>query len=506
MWNHRRKLLPSLSLLLLSLLPGAARAALAIETLVIAVEVEGTKALDNVFEVTFTVTGTELGQATVTPEGGSAVVLSCSGGVSCTTTQVLASQAALDALLPTTAKSYTVTLTGLAGAPPPTVTDTFSFARPSVPSPAISAPVHDSTTVTPGLVEVLFTACPGTSCSLDSLASLLEGTTLLEGALLPVGETSWEPATELETATLYTVQLTHQTGGMLNLTADGVGGGTDDDAYVLTFSVQHSDRVSFTTADPPTGSVCILVNDSGTLDTSDCDVVSHVDDSGSGILDTSHACTTEAGGIPIEYAFQLAPNGAFLEGATAEFDGITVPMKGRLRGRDGVLRQRHAARFDDGAGTRLALRIREEATLTNLSSLTWTVEQSLRGKGPLGKVDDTTVTQRMQPPPPMPPAPPSPACNDGPLSLGWKLRFELEGIEGSAFGSFEREGGEPISLAGGQRFDPLTNEASVGLESAGANRGVRLRIRRFTIDEGTLEASGVIHFRAYGQSGTLVLP
>src|SRR5262245_3277390 len=128
--------------------PAAARAELTIETLALAVEVEGTKAVDSVFRVTLIVTGPEIVSASITPQGGPAIPLTCDTPERCMATLTLANQGALDALLPTTARNFTFTLTGAAPAAP-TVTDTLSFARPNVASPAISAPV-DGSVVRPG--------------------------------------------------------------------------------------------------------------------------------------------------------------------------------------------------------------------------------------------------------------------------------------------------------------------------------------------------------------------
>ena len=494
------------------LLPAAARADLGIDTLVVTVTTEGKSGIDTVFQVTLSVTGTEIASASITPQGGTAIPLSCSTATSCSVTQSLANQAALDALLPTSAKNFTLTLTGTAVPPAsaPTVTDTISFARPLVPSPAISAPV-DASTIEPGALTVQFLACA--SCSASTHAVLLKDGVSVEESDLPASSASWKPALALAAESEYGAKITHATGGVQNLTADGIGAGTEDDAYTFTHGVTHADQVAFSTGfAPPVGDFCMVVNDdpSDAIDAIGCALV---EEPAAGILDTSDTCTANAAGIPIQYDLQLAANGALSGIADADLDGNAslethAMLAGRLRGGNGLLRQRLRVRFDAGSDTRLAFRIREQADLATLGGtivppLEWLVEQTLRGKTAGVRQDESTTTLRTLP------ALPSDGiqCAGGTARTGWKLSFSLTGAEGPSAGSLELANGDSVALVVRQRFDIVTNLSRLRLESRGAEPGVRIQVKRLEIDDTSDQLiAGVVRFRAFGQGGSVLLP
>jgi hypothetical protein len=499
--------------LLLALLPGAARAALELTSLVLTVAIEGTNGVDTVFQVTVTVTGTDIASASITPEGGTAIPLTCGSATSCSVTQGLANQATLDALLPTTAKNYTLALTGTTGTPAPTVTDTFAFARPVVSSPAISAPVAGSS-IDPGSLEVTFAACTATVVAATTPATcaatqgvLLQGTTQLEEKLdLPASSTSWKPATALTEQSAFSAEITHTAAGTQTFTADGIATGTDDDSYLFTTSVTHSDQVAFSTGfAAPVGEFCIVVNDdpADALDPAGCTVVV---EPAAGILDTSgpYPLTAPpfltAAGIPFQYTLQLAPSGRLSGIAEADLDGVTgfeVPtdLVGRLKGKDGLLRQRIRMRFDAPASdTKFSVRIGEEANLATLlqamADLEWLVGQKTRGKdGGVKLSEDTTSTRTTAAAP-----------------TGWRLDFTLTGNDGPTSGSLELASGVSVVLAGKQSFDSASNRSDLKLESEGAERGVRIRVKRLEIDATNRIAAGAVRFRAFGQGGSLILP
>ena len=116
--------------------------------------------------------------------------------------------------------------------------------------------------------------------------------------------------------------ITHATQGTQNLTADGPGEGTEDDPYVFTSAVTHSDTVEFETGfAAPIGEFCIVVNDGGDADAIDPTGCAVIDAPAAGILDTSGTYQAQAAGIPVEYELQLTPKGRITGIAGADLAG-----------------------------------------------------------------------------------------------------------------------------------------------------------------------------------------
>ena len=488
--------------LLLALLPGEARAVLGLDTLLLGVEIEATAGTDTAFRVTITVTGTEIATATFTPAGGGAIALTCdAGNTSCTVTQNL-NQAALDALLPTTARNYTVSLTGTVGSPPP-LTDTLSYTRPALASPAISAPANGST-VSPGPVEVTFLACA--TCTTTTQGVLLQGGASIETKLdLPASSTSWTPTTALEASVPdYAVRITHLTGAMQNLTADGPGAGTDDDPYVFTHGIAHSDQVAFSTGfAAPAGAFCIVVNadHAGMIDPTGCTLIP--EEPTAGIFDTSGSFTSTADGVPFTYDLQLGAKGRSTGIAAADLDGngsFETPSEflGRMRGREGRLQQKVRIRFlAPESDARIYVRIRERADLESLQSaseLDWLVDQKTRGKlGGMKLAEDVTTTRTTPD-----------------AQTGWKLSFTLTGTAEPTTGSLELANGVIVALTGKQGFESASNLSDVKLQSEGNERGIRIRLKRLELDPSQPLSEqiqgGSVRYKAFGQGGSIVLP
>jgi hypothetical protein len=488
--------------LLITLLPGPAHAVLGLDELLFGVEIEATAGTDSTFRVTFTVTGTELASATVTPQGLAAIALTCDAtNTSCTTTQNVMNQAALDALLPTTARNYTVALTGTLGGQ--TLTDTLSYTRPSLASPTISFP-GDGATVDPGPVEVTFLAC--SSCTSSTQAVLLRGGAPLETKLdLPASSTSWMPATPLDAnVTDYAVRIAHVTGAQQNLTADGPGAGTDDDAYVFTHGFSHSDQVAFSTGSPaPTGDFCIVVNanHAGAIDPTGCTLLP--EEPVAGIFDTSGSFASTADGVPFTYDVLLSPRGRLSGIANGDLDGdatfeTSADLLGRLRGPQGRLQQKIRFRFlAPEFDARIHVGIRERADLASLQSapdLDWLVEQKTRGKLGGMKLAEDLTTMRT-----------SPAA-----LTGWKVSFNLTGTDEPTAGSLELANGVTVELSGRQGFDSASNRSDVKLRSEGNERGIRIRLKRLEIDPSQplpdRILAGSVRYNAFGQGGSILLP
>jgi len=491
------------------LLPGAARAALGIDALDLEVGVHGTNGQDTSFAVTITITGTDLEAATLTRQGATALSLPCSGGTTCTATQGLPNQAALDTLLPTTATTYTLELKQGTD----TITDTLSFARPVVPSPLISAPLAGSI-ISPGALDVTFSGC--STCS-PTQGFLLQGATQIEEKLdLPAASTSWKPLTELAPESDFSVEIVHVAIATASLVADGPAPATNNDSYTFTTTLVHGDSVAFSTGfAPPVGDFCIAVNDAAgdALDPAGCTIIV---EPAAGILDTSDSCSLSAAGLPIQYDLQLAPNGRLSGIADADLDvdgsfETHGTLVGRLRGKEGSLRQQlRVGLRDDSADARLGLRVREQANLATLVGapdppLEWLIDQRLRGKLAGTKIVEATTGLRTLP------ALPSDdiACAGGTPRTGWKLAFTLTGTEGLSSGSLQLANGNDVALEVKQRFDFVTNQTLLRLQSRGADAGVKILIRRLEIDDvpdPAQIASGVLRFRAFGQGGNLLLP
>jgi hypothetical protein len=494
----------ALLVLLLVLLPAAAHAVFDLATLDLAVEIEGTNGSDTVFRVTVEITGTEIATATLTRGGATPepIPLTCNVPTSCTATQSLPNQAALDALLPTAATSYTLNLTATTGTPLSALTDTFSFARPAVPSPAISAPAPGST-VDPGEVVVTFSACP--DCNAATGAVLLESGSQIDAKPdLPATSTSWTPAVAVPANASLSAEITHATGGVQNLTADGEEGGTEDDPYVFTHAVTHSDSVAFQTGfAAPVGDFCIVVNDAvaDAVDPTGCTVI---EAPAAGIFDSTGSYQTTAAGIAVQYELQLTPKGRLSGIAGADLDGdasFETPgeVSGRLKGKEGRLRERSRLRFDGGTSdTRFKVRIGEEAELSTIvlpgmDDLAWLVEQKTRGKANGAKLSERTTDTRTSPD----------------AFTGWRLSFTLTGSDGPISGRLDLASGASVALTGKQGFDSGANRSDVQLQSEGAERGIRVRVKRLEIDTTAAPASitaGALRFRAFGQNGSALLP
>jgi len=479
--------------LVLLLLPAAARAALTLTTVTLDVQVQATNGTDDAFKVTFTVAGTEVATATVTPQGagGAAISLPCTGGTSCSLTQDL-NQTQFNALFPTSARDYKIDLTQVGGTD--TITDTVSFTLPVVPSPAISEPQNGST-IDPGLIEVKFAACA--ACTATTQAVLTQGTTELEAnPNLPASSTSWMPQTPLAASSDFSVKVTHRTSGSLSPAPRYEPG---DVPYSFTFAATHSDTVQFSTGfAPPTGDFCIILLDEGlTGPGTDCAVL---DTPALGILDTSAIYLTVLAGIPIEYQVTLGPKGAISGPAQADLDGdasfeTSAPLKGRLRGKDGALRQRLAVRFvNDALDAKLRFRSLEEADLASLAQspdLISLLSEELRGKQDGAKVDAESST--------------TPITVDPPI--GWRLDFHLAGSEKDISGAtLVLSSGSTTSLAGTQSFDTAKNQSDIRLSSGGAEKGIQFRLRKLGTDGTAAITSGEFKFRAFGQSGSGLLP
>jgi hypothetical protein len=483
----------------LALLPGAAQAQLDLATVELEVAIDGTAGVDTLFQVTVRITGTDIASASITTTGQPPLAIPCPSATECTTTQNLANQAALNALIPTTATNYKIDPVGSEDGAP-TLTDTFSFARPVVASPAISEPLN-GTSVDPGQITIRFVAC-GTCNAATRGTVLQDGSPFEERLNLPASSTSWLPTMPFPANSSFTAKIEHATESTQNQTADGPAAGTDDDPYTFTSRVSHSDMVDFMTGfASPEGNFCIIVNDpTMTLfDTGDCDGLAYVEAPASGVFDPSGMYALTAAGIPVLYSVQMNPKGKLTGIADADVgdDGsFETPgeLKGRLKGKDGRLRQKTKMRFDAASDTRFSVGLRETAQLLSLASspdLDWLVDQKTSGKVAGTKVKERSTSTRTVPD----------------AVTAWKLAISLSGSSGSTLGSVELASGLAVALTGKLNFDTADNDSDVKLQSQGAERGVRVRVKNLVIDSTQTPArlaSGDVRFKGFGQRANVL--
>jgi hypothetical protein len=405
----------------------------------------------------------------------------------------------------------------------PDITATIPYTPP--PSPKISSPAHQAK-IDPGPAEVTFAAftdCTATTPVCSTHGRLTQGGVsdpLADQDVLPIASSSWKPtnasgAVDFPPEADLSVTIEHRGDRSSSLFADGPGSGTTDDEFTFQNVSVHSDTVSFSTGSaPPSGDFCIVVNDGGALPLA-CTAgaaVTLVDAPAAGILDGSDSdpttpeldpYATTAAGIPIEYGLQLAPSGRLSGIGGANLDGdasfeTPADLVGRLKGKEGLLRQRLRLRFDGGAlDTRFKVRLREQAQLstiqgTGADDLDWLAEQKTSGKANGTKLSERTTGTR---------------TTTAALS-GWKLEFTLAGSEGPIAGNLTLASGVSVALTGTHGFDSSANLSDLKLRSEGAERGVQIRIKKLAIgtsmDPQDVTA-GSLRFRAFGQRGSALL-
>jgi hypothetical protein len=89
----------------------------------------------------------------------------------------------------------------------------------------------------------------------------------------------------------------------------------------------------------------------------------------------------------------------------------------------------------------------------------------------------------------------------------WKLAISLSGSSGSTLGSVELASGLAVALTGKLNFDTADNDSDVKLQSQGAERGVRVRVKNLVIDSTQTPArlaSGDVRFKGFGQRANVL--
>jgi hypothetical protein len=440
---------------------------------------------DSVFAVRarLFVAGTGITDATITPPGGSPIGLIETAPGEFLIEQSFADEAALTATLPE--GDYLLDVNG------GETTATLAYARPAVPSPRISSPLHQGV-VAPGPVEVRFQPCAICVQGDDSTqAELASGDSVLASQVLPAAQSSWIPSDAagplaLPPSSSFAANVVHAA-----LRTQAVSA-TPADPFVFGSALARGDLVEFSTGfAAPEASLCIVVNDPAKLDPKgECALHEDLADA---IFDTGGSFETTAIGVPIQYGFSVSPRGRLSGIADLDLDDdgsfeTHVPVAGRLSGGGGRLRQ--SLRFGAAsplraAETKLKVNVREE---TDTTAFLRTRVQTAKGR-----LGGARVTETISNTDPLDPEP-----------RGWRLDFDVSDTQGEITDALlTLSNGRTIPLFGRHRFIFETNRTNVRLKSGGAERGVQIEIDTLALDAGGAIVRGVMRYRAFGQRGTI---
>ncbi len=432
------------------------------------------------------VTGTGITSATITPAGGTAILLEPNGADFVHRKEATV-ESELD-LLGENDEAFTLTLNGGAR------TATIEYARPAIPSPGVSEPEPDAVLL-PGPVEVRFTACPICTAPDGVVAELEEGSSVIATENLRSVDDEWTPPDagdpdldlELDEDSSFTARVTHRASASVTLPGA--------DPFTVTSTLIHSDEVSFTTGlSAPQGSFCIVANetDPPTLDPDGtCIGLVAVD---LGIIDLDETLSTTVGGVDVELEPLVRASGRLTGIARADLDGdgsmeTVTQLQGNMFGTAQRLHRRMVFRLVDRTRQdRLGVRIRDVLSISD--GLVTHIERAR------GKLDGAKVNEEVQ--------------TLGPLleeTLGWRLDFELVGGGRVQGASLRLENGRVIRLRGTVHFNADRDLTMMNLASTGADRGVFVWIRRMVVDDTTTTiTSGDLSYRILGQRGSTPIP
>jgi hypothetical protein len=431
------------------------------------------------------VVGTGLNNGTLTaPTTGASAVALQRDGTDLVLTDSFANEAELNALLPS--GNYQLRINS------GTVTASLAYARPAVPSPAITEP-DPGGVVAPGAVQIEFSACPVCNLVGDSVTAELEdaqGGTLDEETLTS-SSVAWTPqgATGpllLPERASFLARVTHSAVRQANTTVTADADGT----LLFTHEFVQSDEVAFETGfTRPEGHVCIAA--SYTAPPVGCKLVT---DAALQVLDPSGAFAVQVAGFDLAYTLAVAPNGAFSGTATGDLDDngtqeTSASLGGRLRGAAGEVRSRLAfVLVNEALSAKLKVKQRELLSIAG-GSLTGT--RRARGRVGATTVDEETPTNA-----PLPFAP-----------LGWLLEFDIDDSEAVQSALLTLENGRSFGLAGNHRFRIASGLSSFKLRSA--DERVRVKLSKLTLDDATVPLTvtgGTLRPRILGQRARTTLP
>lgn len=436
-------------------------------------------------EVEFRVTGTGLNNGTLTqPITGALPITLQKVGADLVLTDEFANMSELNTFLPS--GSYLLRVNN------DTIEATLAYARPAVPSPAISSP-NAGDTVAPGSVEVEFTACPVCNLSGDSVAAELEddAQASLDTETLTAAATSWVPqgvagALELPEDASFVARVTHTAHREATVPVTD-----DDDNLVFSHDFVQSDEIGFDTGfSRPEGHVCIAAN--YTAPPLGCAIVT---DPLLQVLDTTGAFATQVAGHDLEITVSVAANGALSGSATADLDDngsletSSTPLKGRLSGKLGELRSLLAFALNNSAlPAKLKLSQSDRLSIPDA-----TIASTLRASGAIAgtKIKERTSTSGALPFTPH----------------GWLLEFDVGAGAAVQNALLTLESGRSFALTGKTKFKLSSGRSRVKLRST--PKGVRIGLRKVRFDDSTSPVGvtgGGLRVRVLGQSAKKLLP
>jgi hypothetical protein len=481
-----RRILPAACLLVMWAL-GAAPSAQAADVVRAAFTVtvsRSTLGADDI-DVEFRVSGTGLNDGTLTqPITGAAPIAMTQDGADLVITDTFANEGELTTFLPS--GNYVLRLNGDA------IQATLVYARPAVPSPAISAPTAGGK-VPPGAVEVVFTACAVCNLSGDSVAAeLLDGAgATLDDETLTASATRWTPqgnggALALPEDSQFVARVAHTA---LREATTAVS--DDDGSLVFAHAFAQADEVDFETGfSRPAGHVCIAANYAAAPQ--GCAIVN---DAALQVLDTSGVFATQIAGHDVALTLSLAANGALRGSATADLDDDGPPetstssVKGRLTGKKGALRSQVAyALRNPSLSAKLEVKLRETLSI---AGNTRDSEQRASGKIGTTKIKETATASGALPF----------------AAQGWLLEFDVDAQAAVDNGVLTLAGGRSFPLTGKHKFKLGSGLSSVKLRSA--PKGIRIELSRVTFDDATSPlgvGGGSLRPRILGQSARVALP
>ncbi len=436
-------------------------------------------------DVEFRVTGTGLNNGTLTqPIAGAAPITMKKDGQDLVITDDFDNEAELAAFLPS--GNYVLRLNNDA------IQATLAYARPAVPSPAISAPSAGGT-IAPGPVEVAFTACPLCNLSGDSVvAELATGAgATLDDETLTASATRWTPqgvggALSLPEDSAFLARVTH------TALREATTSVTDDDGnLVFAHTFAQSDEIDFETGfSRPAGHVCIATSYAAAPP--GCTIVNDADLQ---VLDTSGVFATQIAGHDVALTLTLAANGALGGSASADLDDdgsaetTTSSVKGRVTGKNGAVRSQVAYALSN---TALAAKLKVKGSeALSIASNTRDARQRATGKIGTTKVSETTTATGALPFAPQ----------------GWLLEFDVDAQAAVDNGLLTLEGGRSFPLTGKHKFKLGSGLSSVKLQSAA--KGVRIELSRVRLDDATSPlgvSGGALSPRILGQAAKVTLP
>jgi len=459
-------------------------AALDLTTASASITIERVGGIGKLHTVELRVQGTGITSATITPTGATAMTLTKTGD-DFVSTLSFDSEALLNTAIPNGA--YRLDLNGGGR------TVDIGFTRLSVPSPAISNP-NPLLIQPPGPIEVAFAACSLCTGTADSVTAKLEqGPSSLATAELSSTDISWTPSDgmgplELAEGSAFTVRISHSAVRESVLTASG------SDAFTFRNGLAQSDAVVFETGfAPPEGAFCIVANETSpaTLDPlGEClDLV----DLELAIADPGGSFSIVAGGMDVDYEFQVRPGGKLSGVVTADLEGdafkeTSTLLEGRIRGEAHRLRQRVKFRLEN-APPELKLKVHIEDLFSIPTGILSRVQLTR------GVLAGAKLREEIRSTLPLAYAP-----------LGWRLDFELTDSTPIQNASIQLENGRTFALRGEVFFDLATDRSLVELASRGADAGVRASIRSLAVDDTDGITAGKLAYRILGQTGSTPLP